>query len=130
MSVIKLKRLIREEVRRALKESASDLGLQHLDAMQDAGVFDSNAPFVTVDYAKGVAKYNNLDQLKVAIGKMPAMGLESAEDDLTQSDVNKARQLFQQVKSKLDGTKNYQLVARISPKDDLEKELYIWTIAK
>ena len=101
--------------------------LMHLDTMQSAGVIDKDAMFVNIGYDKSVVKYNSLDALKAAIEKMPEIGLESAEDDLTQSDLNKARQLFQQVKSNLDGTKNYKLVARLSILEDLGKEFYIWT---
>ena len=110
-------------------EEAGDhaLELMHLDTMKDAGVIDKDAMFVTIGYDKSIEKYSSLDALKAAIKKMPKIGLESAKDDLTQSDINKARQLFQQVKSNLDGTKNYKLVARISTQEDLDKEFYIWT---
>jgi hypothetical protein len=118
------------KLKNLLKEAQNDLGQKYLDAMSSAKVFDKNSEFVTIDNSKNVTKYANLAQLKAAMDKMPKIGFESAEDDLTQSDVNKARQLFQHVKSKLDGTKDYQLVARVSPKEDMNNEFYIWSISK
>jgi hypothetical protein len=118
------------KLKNLLKEAQNDLGQKYLDAMSSAKVFDKNSEFVTIDNSKNVTKYANLAQLKAAMDKMPNIGFESAEDDLTQSDVNKARQLFQHVKSKLDGTKDYQLVARVSPKEDMNTEFYIWSISK
>ena len=125
MKISEFKKLIRKEVCRILKEE-NESQLMNLDTIQSVGGVDKDAMFATIAYDKSILKYNSFDDLKAAIKKMPRIGLESAEDDLTQSDVNKARQLFQQVKSNLDGTKNYKLVARASTQEDLNKELYIW----
>lgn len=107
------------------------LGIDQLDDDQlkvyaDEGQVTEKATFVTISSKGNVAEYKNFQQLVQGLQEMPPLGLESAENDLTDGEIVNAKNLFRTVKAKLDGTKDYILIARASERDNLDNELYIW----
>lgn len=127
MKKIRLKNLIREEIRRVLREAKLPQLTAYVQAQVQAQVFKPDAKFVTIDNDVNVTEYDNFKLLTTTLDKDPRqLGFESAEDELTNSDIISAEGIFAKAKSQLDGTSDYKLIGRVSDVKKIDDELWIW----